>query len=327
MIEKRIKIITANNIYILLCILLFACSSPESDGKKAAQKSCDCFEEYTGKLSTAYESYIENFNSYSFKTRIEAREKINKSILEVKDDYNICEEKAIAYRNELSNKYLTNRADADKFQYAYNAQFSNYRTPSVDSVAFQSRINSLIQTIIPQKPDLAKLKKDLIGRKISEGADGYRGKDWYWEIKSLNDLKNVEIKNEEDRGDDYLLDVYLLLQGENTDYEANVKISYVLRQYDDWTIDVITTENMNIVQTHNYDDCITIRLWGLLGEHRYEFTNSCDVSLLVGGVALSDTDERWEKFSILVDANSSATVGDMIQNRIKDCKIHFIERP
>ncbi len=84
---------------------------------------------------------------------------------------------------------------------------------------------------------------------------------------------------------------------------------------------------MQIVQTHRYDNCISTRLWGMLGEHRYEFTNSCDVQLLVGGVVLSETYERWEKFSILVNANSKATIGDMFQNRIKDCKIHFIERP
>jgi hypothetical protein len=108
-------------------------------------------------------------------------------------------------------------------------------------------MNNLILEIIPPRPDLEKLKKDLVGRKIAEGANGYRKKDWYWEIKSTTELKNVDIKNTSNNGEDYVLDVYLILQGENTDYNANVKIYYVLRQYDDWTIDMIETQ-------HKYHD-------------------------------------------------------------------------
>jgi len=310
---------------LLLFAFLASCSSPESDGKKAAQKTCDCIDEYAGKLNKAYESYIEKFNSYSFKTRIEAREKISRDVQEVEDEFIKSEEKSAAYRDKLNGKYLTNRENAIKFQYAYNTQYAAYSAPSVDTVTFQSRINSLVQTIIPPKPDLEKLKKGLIGRKIAEGIDGYRGRDWYWEIKSPNDLKSVEIKNAENRGDDYLLDVHIILRGENTDYEADVKIVYVLRQYDDWTIDIIETQNMQIVQTHRYDNCISVKL----SNDGLEVNNQCDVALLIGGSVLLDhygEGIEWKKFSQIAAANQT-TYFFLGYGKKQDYKIQFIERP
>jgi hypothetical protein len=49
-----------------------------------------------------------------------------------------------------------------------------YETIKFDVVPLLDRIESMIQAIIPNKPDVVKLKKDLIGRRISEGVDGYR---------------------------------------------------------------------------------------------------------------------------------------------------------
>jgi hypothetical protein len=122
-----------------------------------------------------------------------------------------------------------------------------------------------------------------------------------------------------------VLDVHLFLQGENSDYIAEVKIVYVLRQLDDWTIDVIDTKDMQIVKTGKYDNCISTRLWGMLGEHNYEFTNNCDVALLIGGVVYVENKGSWEKFSVEIQPNSQRTIGGFMAN-YKGCEIHFIER-
>jgi len=314
---------------LITTTLLSSCSSPEADGKKAAQKACNCIDEYAKNVNKAYTAFADKFDSYSFQTRIEAREKIDAEIQKLENELEKCKGNAFSYYDKLEGKYKTNREKSVKFQYAYLAKMQDFdANTKIDIAALQNRVDNRILTIIPPKPDLEKLKKDLIGRKIAEGVDGYRKKDWYWEIKSLNQLKNVEIKKIENKGDDYRLDVHLVLQGENTDYEADVRIFYVLRQYDDWTIDVIETQNMQIVQTGKYANCITTeRGETLIGAIYYEFTNSCDVPLLIGGVIFMDYEQRWEKFSLIVNANSSETTRSASVWRIRECKIHFIERP
>jgi len=324
MISQKNRIIF---IGIVLCVLVSACSSPESDGKKAAKKWCDCSIEYAGKMNKVYETYIENFDSYSFKTRIAAREEINKRIQEVENELNKCREKATTYHNKLNDKYLTNREKAAKYQYAYIAQNNSFTAPVVDVNTFSSAISNLIQTIIPPKPDLEKLKRDLIGRKITEQPNGYHRQGWYWEIESPNELKEVKIVNATENGADYILDVYLLLQGEANQHEANVRITYILGQYNDWTIEFLETQEINIVKTGKYNNCIISQRKGWSSEYYLEFTNQCDVSLVVGGAILSEYGGEWKKFSTIVDANGTKSVGGLFSISVRDYQIHFIERP
>jgi hypothetical protein len=310
----------------MLSIFLFACFSPESDGIKAAKKYSDCERELTELRIKYYSEFINNFSSYHFQTRIEARRKMQEITDKINVQYNISLEKAERYYHEVSGKYTTNKERNNIFQYAFQGYRDNRLSTEDTIVSLMSHIDNLIYTIIPNKHDIQNLKNDLVGRKISEGPDGYRGQNWYWEIKSANEIEITEYQNIEDIGNDYKVNAKLILHGENSDYMADVIVYYVLRNYDDWTIDVIETKNMQIVQTHKYNNFITVNLWGLIGEHNYDFINSSDVSLLIGGVTLSESYNRWDKFSIVVNANSKATIGGF-RNRIKDCKIHFIERP
>lgn len=300
--------------FAALLLGLGGCSSPEADGKKAADKALDCLGAYAAEMTRAYE----RFDPSSFETRVEAREKMAAAAQKAESECIRCRADAAAYRDKLNEKYLSSASKAEKFQYAYAAQSQAAAPAAIDAEAFQAKVNARIQTIIPPKPGLEKLKNDLVGRRITEGLDGYRGAHWYWAISSPGELKTVEIKNAENKGDDYLLDLHLVLQGENTDYEADVQICYVLRQHDDWTIDTIETKNMQIVQTHRYDTFITIAQSTFYG---FNVTNSSDVPLLVGGALLESENSKWKKFTTLVRANSTERL------YCQDCKIHFIERP
>ncbi|MCL2832471.1 MAG: hypothetical protein FWD78_04815 [Treponema sp.] len=310
-----------------ITIILIGCASPESDGIMAAKKYIDAKNNSLQYCIKSYTNFINSFAGYNFQTRIEARQKVQEIDNNAAAQYNSDLINADRFFKTLSQKYITNYSRNETFQYA----FSRYRDSNLQTDdalnSYNSTINNLILTIIPPKPDVDKFKNDLVGRRISEGADGYRGQGWYWEIKSVNQVDISSIQNEAMIGDDYTFNVQLILRGENSDYSAALKVIYVLRQNDDWKIDVIETLNMEIIQTHKYDNFITVGMWGMLGEHRYDFMNSADVPLLVGGVVLSEYYNTWNKFSIVVDANGKATVGDMFNNRIKDYKIHFIERP
>ena len=308
-------------------------SSPESDGVKAAKKFCDCINDYHGNTKKAYESYIKQFKSYSFKTRSEAREKLQESLQKVQEDAERCQENAYTYREELRNKYITNKENADKFQYAFDAHGNAFSPNYFDNSENLNNIEGLILAIIPPKPDLARIKNDFIGNEIRASYHSYGRNRWgnaentySWAFKanSLDELKDLEILNVTDNGDIY--DVHLRLKGEANQFDMNV--TYVL--YDDWTI---KERKMNILPTGKYDKCIEIQKnaqWGAFG---IKFINLCDVDLVVVG-----SSGGGEFFSIKVAANSTQGYGSWEQTgsvyttvrfnlwTIQDYSILYIER-
>ena len=242
--------------FILSCIFcFFSCSSPESDGIKAAKKLCDCVDESHENIRQAHESYIKNFNSYSFRTRIEAREKLSDVLQKVYGDDSECRQKAYAYREELESKYKTNKENAEKFKYAFDSHTNSFRPkePVYEDYA-RDRINSLIFTIIPPKPNLEKLKNDLL---ISRGYDIYKKDSYYNDYSGTKQqiiwmstiqpeyLKEVKILSATNNDDKYLLLVYLhIYRGANYVYsvDENVIVTYSIGGSDDWYIEKIETE-------------------------------------------------------------------------------------
>ena len=311
---------------LIASLTLSSCSSPESDGRKSARRLADCVNQYAAKLKKDYESYIKDFDSYSFETRIDARKKLVEIIIKADLELAECEQKTKDYQNKLKSKYLTNREKVEKFNYAYAAHCK----ARIDATKIEENLDfykqqaiALIQTIIPPIPDSEKLKKDLIGRRIKEPEDGYFPH-WDWEIKFSNEMKEVEILNVSynDGDDNCLFDLRLRLQGEHNEYDANVNITYVLREYDDWRIDFLESKSRDIIRTGKYDNCISAqRQWSVVN-----FTNRCDVSLIVGGVALDERTNEWKKFGIVVEAERKASYGGVFSVPVKDYEIHFIER-
>jgi len=313
-------------ISILLCTLFAACSSPESDGKKAAEKFCDCEKEFEKNLSKETQNFIKNFADYGFNTRLEAREKSEELIDKVSREYENCTQKAQQEYSKLKGKYVGNYEKATKFEYAYNVKKSFDAQEITHGIPNQMEINNLILTIIPPKPGTEKIKRDLIGRKITEQPNGYRRQGWFWEIKE-GEMKEIQIISENKQSNDYLFEVRLILQADGGAHEALVNLTYVLRQNDDWTIDFLESKQVNIVKTGKYDNCVSFQRKGWSGEFYLEFTNHCDVALVVGGVVLSEFGGEWKKFSTVVNPNGTSSVGGLFSVSVRDYQIHFIERP
>ncbi|MCL1931749.1 MAG: hypothetical protein FWF55_08030 [Treponema sp.] len=317
---------------ILLSIFLFACSSPESDGIKAAKKYSDSEHELTELRKKEYSEFIKDFNSYHFKTRIEARRKEQEINDKINVQYNNSLQRADQYYLELSSRYSTNEKRYNVFLYAYNG-YRDKTLPADDTIiALMAQIDNLILTIIPPQHDIQNLPNDLIGRKISEGHDGYMGQNWNWEVTSANQVEVINYQNMGNIGNGYYINAQIYLNGEYTDYWADITVYYILRNYDDWTIDVIETKDMHIVQTYKYDGFISWRKRGAGSDYYYfDFRNNSDVTLLIGGVELLVDSGRWKKFSVVVPANDERTIGGWgypsKTEKISDFEFHFIERP
>ena len=289
--DKKMKVFLKKKLEIVVVgvsIIAFfsACSSsPESSGKKLAQQACDCQKEYVKTQDKIYQDFLGKFDSYGFKTRTEARQKWQERKDEAEQQLKQCLEKVQQKVREVKSEFPTNPNDMldpkviqkaaknpEKFlkEFTKNQEKSRKFDEAYHSVINQcskqktekdySAIEAKILTVIPQKPSLEKLKQDLVRRRITEPVNGYYGRNWSWQINSIDELKKVDIVNEEKVGDIYVLDVHLLLQKEANQHEADLKITCVLAQNDDWTIDFIETKDIRIVKTGRYDNCISTEI-------------------------------------------------------------------
>ena len=304
-----------------------SCSSPESDGRKAAQlyiyaenaSSECCVSEYT--------KLIEDFNQLNFTCRAEVSGKVE----EISDKAEqLKAEKLLAaqeFYNEKSSKYLTNMKKNAEFMYAFKVYKEANMSSSPDVVSLLRRIDSLRLTVIPPRPDLDKIKRDLVGRKISGMKDGYFVSSWYWITDDSSQIKEAYVTYEDFSGSIYVCDMHLKLQADGGAYEADIKAHYRLGDGDDWQLDMIESKSIDLVRTGLYNNCITSRRTGWIGEYEVEFTNSCDAPLAVGGQVKYEYRDGWKKFCIIVGGNSSECIGGLFFGSIADYKIDFVERP
>jgi len=327
---------------LAFCVILSSCSSPEKDGIKVAKMMYHCGNDYDVALNNAYKSYIKNFN---FETRIDARGSLRESRQKVEENYQECGRKAVEYHNKLKSKYLTNKDKTEKFEYAFrnasnddsNKRLSSAIQQEID--ANKRKIEEVILSVIPPKPDLERLKNDLIGRSIYHADYGLGTK-----IRSHDNLQMVEILNATDSEHEYLLDVHLLVQGQFHQYETkNANLKYVLpNDKDDWEIGDFRVNDLIIDHTGKYDNCISFSKynWVLSKKNQYQLTliNSCDAPLVVAGEVKEAYSNNWKRFNTRVPANSTekitndhaGTGSGWTRNtpvEILDYIIHFIGQP
>ena len=320
------------NLFFIYFMLFFvACYSPESEGKKAAAKFCDCEEEFTEKLSKETQNFIDNFAHYGFETRVEARKKSEELTEKASSEYGNCVQKAQQQYAKLKGKYVGNYEKTAKFEYAYNAkkEFSEQRM--MQGIPNQMEINDLILAIIPIKPNLEKMRTDLVGRTITKNGDIYRQVRKF-KADSEQQISNVTIIKEEVNGDNYTIDVFLELSNDASVYVAELTVNYFLGRNDDWTIEYIHAKRLETKATGKYNDCI-IHSFGNGGfmTQCVSLTNNCDVPLLVEGILMTGYEREWLPFEILVESNNYTLVGQWGDARyvgsVIDYKIQKIERP
>ena len=291
-------------------LIFSSCSSPESDGTKAAKMKYTCENDYDVALNDAYVSYIKNFN---FETRINARAKLSEIRQKAEANYKKCEQKVIENRNKLKNKYLTNKDKTEKFEYAlYKAanDYSNKRwgNPIQEDIrANQNKIEKMILSVIPPRPDLKRLKNDLNYNVFNK--ELHSKYSIQQDIKSLDAFKAIELLSTTDNGDEYLLQVHL--KGEVNQFDLSVP--YLLGYNDDWTINNKGIK-VDIVPTGKYNDCIETLIENYnSGGYSLGLKNLCDVALIVNGVTTATypngggTMER--SFAVKINANDTYYFG------------------
>jgi hypothetical protein len=314
-----------NNI-IIVCLLLTACSAPESDGIKAAKQFCDYENAMIEYRQKNYSALIKLFDTSSFQTRLEIREKIQEINDKAVVVYNNRLLKAEQNYRKLIGKYATNFNKNAEFGYAFQGYYKTHK-PNEDVFApLLSQIEKLILSVIPPVPDIEKIKQDLTGHEIKEQPKFYFNQNRRWLIEK-DKIIDIEITNIKKIENDYLFEIYLIFQSGNSAYEALIDLTYVLYKNDDWTIEFIGSKKLVIIKTGKYENYITAQIKGWSGEYELEFTNYLDIPLLVGGMVYSEFSREWSPFSTVVNGNNKNSVGGLFSVSVIDYVIHFIERP
>jgi len=172
---------------LVVAAVFASCSSPEKDGIKVAKKYCDCervrlkmSQKTLKKNQREYSKFIEEFQSYNFKTQKEVSNKVREiddNIQQMNNGtdtrYYECSQKVNEYERKMCNKNLTEQK-REQFYYAYE----NYCCAKVKNEKFEllnsqienlrTQIENLSLSVIPPKLDMERIENDIIERINSE---------------------------------------------------------------------------------------------------------------------------------------------------------------
>ena len=190
-------------------------------------------------------------------------------------------------------------------------------TPLINAQQQQTNVNA--RTIQQQ------IKRDLAGRTLVEPTHKrYREK---FEVKSIDNVLNVEITGRNNRGTEITYQTQLRLTDNINTYIATADITY---KWDGkiWVIQYLQSKSLDIASTGKYRNCILVKtepVW--YSEHLF-FYNNCDVTLLVEGRmyawVFNKQKREWVDFAIPVPANGKA---EFYYETTVEYQIQRVERP
>lgn len=214
---------------ILIIVFLFVFKDdPESDGKKSAQKFCDCENDKTEESVTRLNEYVNSFNGYNFKRRVDAYEKYEEITKSVEKNFNECQAKAYEINGKFKNIYNYNKTLLTKFNKAYQTQFDNCNAHLQNGKYFiiKNSCDSLLMSIYEPPPEPTRIMNDLIGKSIGS-----------WNFDKLNEFKSFEINSTKTLKNKIELIVLTNLQGVSEMASEAELVIYYAPSANGWSID------------------------------------------------------------------------------------------
>lgn len=312
-------------ILLVLITLVSSCNffslSPSAEGVEIAELYNNSLETFSSSQSEVLNQFAVEFIDYNFTTRIEARKVAKEKLRPTIDKFNSDIAKADLAFQKAQKKYIENYEERLEFQNAFKQNLVSFDADEViENASKNQNLDRLIKSIIPPRPDVSKLCKDLIGRKMKEPSDGYRRGNLVWTIADgeIKDIKILEINEENST---LVYNCEMVLQAEGGSLRVKCRVRYILEDYDDWTIQTLYTDSFEIVKTGMYDSCVEVSLHHGFGD-TLKLVNNCDVALAVG-LAYYDG-ATWEKIEFILNPVDQVTWRVLT---INDFKVHYIELP
>ncbi|HHT21837.1 MAG TPA: hypothetical protein GXZ87_00785 [Bacteroidales bacterium] len=214
---------------------------PVKDAKKSAVAYCDCSTKYNDAMIKVNEEFVKSFESYDFKKRQEARNKLQELQNSVNTENVTCHSAAQQKYTELRNRYVAEQEMLSKFDFAYNAQ-SGMCNPSNQSKlsSLYTEVENKITSIKDPLPDIEKIKADLLGHKIMT-----------WNFDALTEFNQASILKTTEGSDltEYHIKLHLVgYTNPTTDiHDAEILVTYI-QSSDGWYLNDVKP----IYYTQNY---------------------------------------------------------------------------
>ena len=273
---------------LAFCVPLFviSCGSPSRDGKKLAEKENKICEQTAEKLDKLEQDFTTAFNADEWLSRQAAKDKWLQRRQEIANQMEIdlgnVQIEVLQVQSQLESKKLY------VFQKEYNEKLDmSKRLEVAEALAEtdipQNVLNSIAR-VNPQKPTESQILTDLAQRSLNDVEGGYFFVKDRLIALSEYDISELNVSSvEKETTSEYIVKVSFSLSGKvNSDRRltATCKIRYTLPKYDDWSIDFIQTEELNIVSCDIYNSCIKTFERGFMSKDLY-VKNECDKSLEV----------------------------------------------
>lgn len=293
-----------------------SCNSPKNDGERIAEMYNKSVSDFIDEREKTFDGFISDFESYNFSSRVEARNEIESAIDKLVSEYDNDRASADYAYEKLAREYS---GDFDKYnefitEFGQNLDKENDINKILKEVYYNPDIDRLIYTIIPNRPDEEKVKKDLKGRTI-EG-NNYANIKWLIAEGEIKELNILDVKKEKE---DYIYDISLVVQEYGGALKGHIVVRYELGTHDDWTIQGVLSKELDYVITGKYNDYIEtkVEVSGLWVKNNY------DRPLAVGGMAFKRYSNSWYKFYCVIPGNDT----DRVARSMIDYKIDFVELP
>lgn len=197
--------------FVVIALICFtACSSPESDGKKAATKVNTCCINYFNALEKCEKQFCDNFDASKFTTRNDAIQEYKTARQQVFLDFEKSMSEAEGFYKEkllkYSKDYQVKRKLIESFDRTVDVSLKGKVMSSAYDTLLPPSVLSKIRSIIPSKPSPLQIPKDLVGHSLSEGIEnGYQPSTWRWNIED-GEISNFNIESVlTDSPDEYIL--------------------------------------------------------------------------------------------------------------------------
>ena len=293
-----------------------SCNSPKNDGERIAEMYNKSVSDFIDEREKTFDGFISDFESYNFSSRVEARNEIESAIDKLVSEYDNDRASADYAYEKLAREYS---GDFDKYnefitEFGQNLDKENDINKILKEVYYNPDVDRLIYTIIPNRPDEEKVKKDLKGRTI-EG-NNYANIKWLIAEGEIKELNILDVKKEKE---DYIYDISLVVQEYGGALKGHIVVRYELGTHDDWTIQGVLSKELDYVITGKYNDYIEtkVEVSGLWVKNNY------DRPLAVGGMAFKSYSNSWYKFYCVIPGNDT----DRVAWSMIDYKIDFVELP
>lgn len=322
-------------LYLLLIVLIcVSCSSPENEGKELAQWMNDCAETFIKDKQKAETDFVNHFEASDYSSRAEALEAYDQAMIGVLDEYNSCHDEVVVKRSKIAGEYANDYKKMAAFQTAYedniDSELGNMLMDAIAETDYPAAVLAKVKTVMPVKPDETQIQKDLVGHQLAEGFEKEKcwfQEDYRWKIGDyeIHDFKIEEVLRDDAK--EYIFIATMRLENELNAFNARAKVSYMLPDAEDWTLEFVNSMGVTIIKTHKYDDLISCAIeddgWG--GVDALFITNNAEIELGVGVEIVANGSRK--RYAVRVSPDKKSQVGGLFGGgNVTSYDIEFVER-